>query len=139
MSRALRALLLGLGLLPWVLGLLALRHPAWVAAFRGLCHQRPERSLWLRGAPMVVCSRCAGLYLGVALGALLPLPSRWLAHGRSLLLWALLVTALEVLAQDSGLHAPWHPSRMGTGLLLGWVASGFMTASLRAREALPPA
>ena len=35
-----------------------------------LCHQRPERSFSLWGAQMPVCARCAGLYLGGALGVL---------------------------------------------------------------------
>jgi uncharacterized membrane protein len=43
-------------------------------AYAPLCHQMPERSLWIGDHPQAVCARCAGLYLGGALGL-------WLAAG----------------------------------------------------------
>ena len=36
-----------------------------------ICHQRPDRSFRPWGVQMPVCARCAGLYLGAAVGALL--------------------------------------------------------------------
>ena len=36
-----------------------------------ICHQRPDRSFRLWGVQMPVCARCAGLYLGAVVGALL--------------------------------------------------------------------
>ena len=36
-----------------------------------ICHQRPDRSFHIWGVQMPVCARCAGLYLGAAVGALL--------------------------------------------------------------------
>jgi uncharacterized membrane protein len=135
---ALRALVLFTGILPWAASAVGGAHPEARALFQALCHQRPERTLWFRGAPMVVCSRCAGLYLGLALGALVPLPAGWLQRGRVIVLGALLGTCLEVLAQDLGMHPPWHPTRVLSGLALGWAASGFLSAALRRTEALPP-
>lgn len=35
-----------------------------------LCHQRPERSFFLWGSQMPVCARCAGIYAGAAIAAL---------------------------------------------------------------------
>jgi uncharacterized membrane protein len=128
---ALAALLVVSGLLPWILAL----RPAWSRAmfgmFRALCHQRPERTLTILGAPMVVCSRCAGLYLGVVLGVALPLPRRLLPYGRALVIGAIAVATLDVLTQDLGLHAPFHPVRLATGLLLGWTGCAFMIGTLR--------
>lgn len=37
-------------------------------AFFRLCHQIPDRSFWLNGQPMAVCSRYMGIYSGFALG-----------------------------------------------------------------------
>lgn len=126
----LRALVVLTGALPWAL-LLAPIHGHQVAlAFRTLCHQLPERTLVVSGAPMVVCSRCAGVYAGVALGVLLPLRRRWLAHGRALFLASLSLGVLDVVTQDVGLHAPWHPVRLATGLAIGWTASAFMFGTL---------
>jgi uncharacterized membrane protein len=128
---ALAALLISAGLLPW---LLALR-PAWSRAlfhvFRTICHQRPERTLTILEAPMVVCSRCAGLYLGLAIGVVLPLPRRLLPHGRALVIASVAMATLDVLTQDLGLHAPFHPVRLATGVLLGWSGCAFMMGTLR--------
>ncbi len=41
----------------------------YVAASR-ICHQRPDRSFHTAGHQWPVCARCAGLYVGAALGAL---------------------------------------------------------------------
>ena len=30
------------------------------------CHQQPDRSFWLFGYPMALCSRCYGFYMGVS-------------------------------------------------------------------------
>src|SRR5258708_567289 len=36
---------------------------------RLICHQRPERSFFLFGAQLPVCARCAGIYAGAAVTA----------------------------------------------------------------------
>ena len=36
-----------------------------------ICHQRPERSFHLGLAPLPVCARCAGIYAGAAMAALI--------------------------------------------------------------------
>ena len=131
----LQALVLFAGLLPWLFALARVRTPALALAFRSLCHQMPERTLVLFGAPMLVCSRCAGLYAGVALGALFPYPLRWLPRGRALVLGSLALALADVVTQDLGLHPPFHPVRLATGLLLGFCASGFMFGALRTEEA----
>jgi len=136
----LSALLLIAGLTPWIFALLRLRTPELVLTFHAICHQRPERTLDVLGAPMLVCSRCAGVYAGVALGALLWLPRRFLPRGRALFLGALGITVVDVVTQDLGLHPPYHPVRLATGLLLGWSGSAFMIGALRAerRPAIGP-
>ena len=83
--------------------------------FRALCHEQPERSLPLLGEPMVVCSRCAGLYLGVVLGVALPLPRRWLPYGRAPGIGSIAFATIDVLTQDLGFHAPLHPVRPTEG------------------------
>lgn len=131
--RALRATLLASGLFPWAIALLGLS-AVFFPQFRALCHQRPERTLLIFGAPMVVCSRCAGVYAGVALGALVPLGARLVDRGRALVLAAVALAVVDVATQDLGLHAPFHPTRLATGLLMGYAASAFMVGWL-VREA----
>lgn len=126
----LRVLLFGAGALPWVLALLRARSAPILRAFSTLCHQDPLRTLSVLDEPMVVCSRCAGLYAGVALGALLPLPDRWRRHGRAVLAVPLALMALDSLTASLGLHPPWHTTRLLTGSLVGWSAAASLTAAL---------
>jgi uncharacterized membrane protein len=131
---ALKVLVALAGSLPWVFAALCLRPPVLVQVFHSLCHQMPERTLVVAGVPMLVCSRCAGLYAGLALGVAACLPRTWVPHGRAIVAGALLLALADVATQDLGLHAPWHPGRLATGLLLGWAASGFMFGAIE-REA----
>jgi uncharacterized membrane protein len=41
------------------------------AVFSPVCHQIPERSFFLLGFPMAVCTRCLGIYTGCFLGMIL--------------------------------------------------------------------
>ena len=128
---ALRALLVIAGAMPWLFALAGARPAELVVTFHMLCHQLPERTLSLGGVPMLVCSRCAGLYAGVALGALLPLPKRLLPWGRRFLLVAIAAAIVDVVTQDAGLHPPFHPVRLATGLLMGFCGSAFMCGAIR--------
>jgi uncharacterized membrane protein len=88
------------------------------AAFFGLCHQLPERSLDVCGNPMPVCARCFGLYSGLLAG------TAWFASGRKRphpkwLLFALAPMALEVAAEASGAASGTNGLRLATGLISG--------------------
>ena len=94
--------------------------------FAALCHQLPERSYFIAGHKLAVCSRCTGVYAGFAL-TLLAYP--WLRPLRSIdwppPVW--LVLSAVPLAIDFGLTflGIWentHTSRLLTGLLLGSVS-----------------
>jgi uncharacterized membrane protein len=126
----LRVLVVFAGTLPWALSLLGLHHPAIERVFATLCHQQAERSLVLQGEPMLICSRCAGLYAGFALGMLLPLPRAWLPWGRALLLVSLALLAVDSLGHSLDFWPAWHPSRLGTGLAVGWTVSAFAARAL---------
>jgi uncharacterized membrane protein len=130
LALGLRALVVVAGALPWALALFRVGSPAVVAAFASLCHQLPERTLLLLGAPMVVCSRCAGIYAGALLGALVPMPRRVLPHARRLIAAAAALMVLDVVTQDLGLHAPYHPVRLFTGLALGVLGASWMSRAL---------
>jgi uncharacterized membrane protein len=126
----LRCLLASAGLAPWLLVALKERGLLLRPVFHALCHQFPERTLVMMGVPMLVCSRCAGIYAGMAIGALLPSFGLLVRHGRRLLLVALGAMLLDVLLQDAGLRPSSHISRLSTGLLVGWSASAFLFATL---------
>jgi uncharacterized membrane protein len=90
------------------------RDPFVYLLFSFVCHQQPERSLWLAGAPLAVCARCAGVYFGAFLGLLLQVPVR-----RGPLLAAVALLALDWITEAAGVREPWVAVRWTTGCLAG--------------------
>ena len=50
----------------------------WRVLFRLMCHGRVERCLELFGAPMPICARCTGIYVGLLAGLFAFPFMRWL-------------------------------------------------------------
>jgi len=129
----LRPVLLIVGTWPWLATWLGFEPVMAVtrSVSRLFCHALPGRALSLAGHEMPVCSRCAGLLLGAAIGALVLRPR---LRGRPLrIALAALVSAmlLHVIAQDLNLVPVHHALRMLTGLALGWVASASLATYAR--------
>lgn len=103
--------------------------------FALVCHQRPERSFFLLGAPVAVCTRCLGIYIGAAMGLLLR-TSRSLAL--RLLVAATSLNALDALAENLGLHGNQPEVRFLLGLLLG-IAGALLISSSISRSSEPQA
>jgi len=109
-------------------------------AFAVLCHQRPDRSYFIDGHKLAVCSRCTGIYAGFVFTLLLyPLirslrittapPPRWL-------LLAAVPLGIDFSLTFFGIWENTHTSRLLTGALLGsvavfYVVPGLMDLSLR--------
>ena len=121
----LRAGLLLVGLLPWVWWVLPeeVQKGMWLS-LSTFCHQRTARSLVWMGVQMPVCSRCAGVFAGLGLGAMVFPPAGLVARWRTWLLGAAAVMIIEVGIQDLVRHSPFHPTRLLTGLALGWILTG---------------
>ena len=101
--------------------------PLAFALHRGfalICHQQPERSFWIFGAPVAVCARCLGIYVGAAIG-LLGRTSRRIAM-RALIVIAAL-NAADFLGELAGVHGNWMFVRFALGLALG--AAGALVIS----------
>ncbi|APR83231.1 Hypothetical protein A7982_08580 [Minicystis rosea] len=138
LSSTLRAGALVMGLAPWLVPLLRAYLPlgaagvALDAAFATMCHRLPDRSLALAGVTMPLCSRCAGIFTGIAAGALSTWP-RLSRRGFKLALTAAgLVMLADVITQDLGLHPVWHATRLATGFVFGHLLG---VACLRAADA----
>jgi len=84
--------------------------------FALVCHQRPERSFWMFGSAVAICSRCLGIYLGAAIGLLLR-TSRVIAL--RLLMAATALNLLDAASELAGLHGNWLGVRFALGFLLG--------------------
>ena len=109
-------------------------------AFGIFCHQRPERSYYIEGHKLAVCSRCTGLYAGFAFTLLIYPLLRSLRSAatppRSFLFLAALPLVIDFGLTFLGIWENTHTSRLLTGALLGSVAvfyvmPGIVDLSLR--------
>lgn len=91
--------------------------------FSYVCHQISDRSFHLAGQKFAVCSRCTGIYAGLA-GAVLVYPlTRPLKQTQTPgLFWLFLAAAPLAIDWSLGYFSIWqnnHASRFTTGALLG--------------------
>ena len=109
-------------------------------AFATLCHQLPERSYFIDGHQLAVCSRCTGIYGGFALMLVLYPLIRSLKNQvmprPSWLLLAALPVAIDFGVNFFGFWQNTHTSRLLTGAFLGsavvfYVMPGIIELSLR--------
>ncbi len=104
---------------------------AVAAFFSKLCHQRPDRVVYLFGAPTAVCLRCLGIYAGAAIGGLLRLNYKL---GLSCLGAALALNIADVLTETLGFHGNMPLLRLLIGGTLG-ISAGMLLASKSGRGA----
>ncbi|MFO0762089.1 MAG: DUF2085 domain-containing protein [Byssovorax sp.] len=102
------------------------------AIFVPLCHRLPARTLLVGGVAMPLCSRCAGLFSGVAMGALIARPAWSQKRWRRVLVATFALMLAEIAAQDLGLHPIWHASRLLTGALFGYAIGAATITALYA-------
>lgn len=115
-------------------------------AFATLCHQLPERSYFIDGHPLAVCSRCTGVYAGFAFTLLLYPLIRSLKNPvmprPGWLLLAALPLAIDFGINFFGFWQNTHTSRLLTGAFLGsavvfYVMPGIIDLSLRYARTAP--
>jgi uncharacterized membrane protein len=116
-------------------------------AFGMLCHQLPERSYFIEGHKLAVCSRCTGIYAGFTLTLLLfPLIGSLknvVTPPRSWLLLAAVPLLIDVGVNFFGFWHNTHTSRLLTGALLGctavfYVMPGIVDLSQRTSKSKEP-
>ncbi|AUX47455.1 uncharacterized protein SOCE26_089760 [Sorangium cellulosum] len=136
---AARGALALLGALPWCIPLARSRLPlgelgaALDLVFAPMCHRMPGRSIALEGVMMPLCSRCAGIFAGVAVGAAIARPRLPMAAWRPILVAAGALMAVDAATQDLGLHPVWHPTRLATGVAFGYAVAAAFLAQLARR------
>ena len=125
-------------------------HAAFAVAiyktFSFVCHQIPERSFHLLGYKFAVCSRCTGIYSGLAIAVLIyPLVRSFKDTRTPSLVWLFAAAAPLAIDWSLGYFSIWqnnHASRFATGFLLGAVTVFYIlpglielsSRSLRRRE-----
>jgi len=103
-------------------------------AFSFVCHQMPDRSFHLQGNKFAVCSRCTGIYSGIALVTLAYRLIRSLKRTQTpSLVWLFLAAAPLAIDWSLGYFSVWqnnHVSRFSTGALLGAAAVFYILPGL---------
>jgi len=121
-------LLAFVGVMPWTF--IAFDSSLFHPIFKSFCHQLPERSLFFFDTQMVVCSRCAGIYSGIALGAITPSLGFMKRFGYATVWTALSIALLDYILQNFFLHSMNHASRMITGAMAGWAVTALLFSSI---------
>ena len=115
--------------------------------FGVFCHQRPDRSYFIEGHKLAVCSRCTGLYAGFAFTLLIYPLVRSLRSAATPPRRVLFLAAVPLLIDFSltffGVWENTHTSRLLTGALLGsvvvfYVMPGIVDWSLRGLQVSTP-
>src|SRR6185503_13662135 len=110
------------------------------------CHQRTDRSYFIEGHKLAVCSRCTGLYAGFAFTLLIYPLVRSLRSvatpPRKILFLAALPLLIDFSLTFFGIWENTHTSRLLTGALLGsvvvfYVMPGIVDLSLRGLRLSP--
>ena len=102
--------------------------------FSHICHQLPERSFFIFGHKLAVCSRCFGVYFGLLAGLLTypiwrsidnidPLPRLWLFA-------SMVPIAIDWSLTIFGIWENTFVSRSITGLILGFACGVYILPAL---------
>ena len=99
------------------------------ACYSPLCHQIPERTLFLFGAPMAVCARCAAIYMAftaaVSLVVLRPHAAVFRRVSPAFLLLFLAPMLVDVAFDGAGIRSSTLASRLLTGAPAGFILGLF--------------
>lgn len=112
--------------LPWARQLTGVTALDWFDALLGLqCHRIEGRVAEIGAVSMAVCSRCAGVYLGVLGGA----ATSWPRLTPRVTVWVVVVAGALMVAElgleAAGVLPVVHLLRGATGALLSWPVSAF--------------
>lgn len=108
---------------------------AWFALH---CHREAGRTLMLAGLALPVCVRCTGIYVGLALGALIARPPLPPLYVRLWVALAALIMILDVLTEMLHMRPAWVPLRAFTGLFLAYPVGNALVNAARPRSAAAP-
>jgi uncharacterized membrane protein len=93
-----------------------------------VCHQAPERSFAIGGAPWAVCQRCSGLYLGLAAACFAPgrLYTLIRSRRRASAMIGVLPALIDFCLNYIGIWTNTPSTRFATGFVLGLTLSALL-------------
>jgi uncharacterized membrane protein len=108
----------------------------WRLLFRMMCHGRIERCFELFGAPMPICARCTGIYLGMLAGLfaypLIPLLRERVM--RIVAFMAILPLGIDGVTQLFGFRESVNPLRVTTGVIAGLAFGLWILSAVERRD-----
>ena len=109
---------------------------SWRLVFRLLCHGMIPRSFELFGAPMPICARCTGIYLGLLMGLIgfmaFPLLEEKVA--RYAMYAAALPMAIDGVTQALGLRESFNMLRLATGFVAAFAFGLWVLSAVEHRD-----
>ena len=98
-----------------------------------LCHQDPQRSYFINGNSMAVCSRCIGFYISFFMGwMLMPAAAKFKITLKKRDQWlftsAIVINLTDIAGNYFNFWVNTLHSRLMLGLLLGFSAALFLTS-----------
>ena len=114
--------------------------PYIFSALSFLCHQIPERSFQIFGAPFPVCARDVGIYVGSVAGLVIPLffrRTRESLYSIKLFLLAFVPIGLDVVSQSVfAVRESSNVLRLATGLFFGFGFFAYVTSRILLKNTL---
>lgn len=123
----------------WILGFI---HPSFISRqnsliqyllsriYLGVCHQETSKCFMIAEGNMLVCARCAGIYLGALFFGLITLKYKFSGFGLHLLLLALAPIFIDVFCTSFGIYTYSKFVALSTGLIFGVVIYIFLINEL---------
>ena len=113
----------------------------WRLLFRLLCHGIVTRCFTMFGAPMPICARCTGIYVGLFAGLIgfVAWPHIEERIARYTMLIAAVPMALDGLSQATGLRESTNPLRVTTGIIAAFAFGMWVLSAVQQprRDAVP--
>lgn len=108
----------------------------WRVLFRLMCHGRVERCLELFGAPMPICARCTGIYVGLLAGLFAFPFMRWLRERtmRAVAFIAIVPLGVDGVTQLLGFRESVNPLRIATGVIAGLAFGLWILSAVERRD-----
>jgi uncharacterized membrane protein len=106
----------------------------WRLPFKLVCHGMVSRCLTLWNAPMPICARCTGIYVGLLMG-ILAFVMFWKRIDAGLARWFVMIAVLPIgidgITQALGLRESTNPLRLVTGLTVAFAFGIWVLAAIQ--------
>ena len=111
----------------------------WRLLFRTMCHGIVSRCIELFGAPMPICARCTGIYLGMLIGlfAFMAFPFVSERVMRVAAFVAVTPLAIDGFTQLARLRESTNDLRMATGIAAGCAFGMWVLSAIERRSHTP--